>query len=487
MTNTTLTDAQAQHWKALPVLMAGTFVIVLDFFIVNVALPAIQRDLHTSSAGLEWVVASYGLAFASVILAAGRLGDQIGRRRLFTIGLGLFTLASLACGLAPDTAALIVARTVQGVAAGVISPSVLSMIGVLFPGQERARAIGVYAIVMGLGSAGGQLLGGALVQANIASLTWRAVFLVNIPVGVWGLWAVRRRIPETKSPAPRPNDYVGTLVATAGLVALVLPLIDGRQQGWPMWTWLSLAGGVALMAGFAVHQMRLERRGASPPLDPALFRTRTFSAGLATQLIVWCGQASYFLVLALYLQDGRGLNPLEAGGVFTILAGAYLIASLRAPRLVVVHGRTVVAAGACCLVAGHALMLAVVADIGVRGSVAMLAPALVLVGAGQGLTLTPLTSIVMMSSDPTRAGAVSGMLSTMQQFGNSLGVAITGAVFFAALPGRGVGHAFEMSLLELVAMLAGALLLTRLLPNPRSVVPPAAHATATTATGAAAG
>jgi EmrB/QacA subfamily drug resistance transporter len=456
---------RASRWAALPVVLAGTFMVVLDFFIVNVAMPAMQADLHASSGAVEWVVAGYGLTFATLLITAGRLGDQLGRRRMFSLGLALFTVASAACGLAWSPAALVVARLVQGMAAALLSPQVLSIIGVAYTGPDRVRALSVYGIVLGLAAVGGQLVGGVLVQADVAGLGWRTCFLINVPVGAAALALVARLVPESRAERSSRIDLVGTVLVTGGLTAVVLPLVEGRSHGWPLWTWVALAVAPAILLAFAVHQRRLGRRGGAPLLDPALFRDRAFSAGLLTQLVFWCGQASFFLVLALYLQLGRGLDALQAGLVFTILAAAYLVASLRAPALTARLGRRLPAIGALVLASGHGLLAASVADVGTSGSVGLLAPALLLVGAGMGLVITPLTATVLASLEPHRAGAASGALSTMQQVGNALGVAVTGVVFFGALDG-GFAHAFEVSLVQLAALCLAVAALTRLLPRP---------------------
>jgi EmrB/QacA subfamily drug resistance transporter len=452
---------------ALPVVLAGTFMVVLDFFIVNVALPAMQSDLGASDSAIEWVVAGYALTSAIFVIAAGRLGDRFGRRRVFSFGLALFTLASAWCGVAATPFQLVLARLVQGVAAALLTPNVLSIIGVLYVGQDRVRALSVYGTVMGLAAVGGQLIGGALMSVDPAGLGWRSCFLINLPVGIVALALAPRVIPESReSRAPR-LDGVGTALATAALTALVLPLLEGRQHGWPAWTLLSLAAAPVLLAGFVVHQRRLVRRGGSPLLDMSLFAHRSFSAGLVTQLCFWAGQASFFVVLALYLQNGRGLHPLPAGLVFTILAAAYVAASMRAPALAARHGRTVIAAGALVLAVGHALLLAAVADIGVGGVLGALVPGLVLVGAGMGLVLAPLASTILSSLEPERAGAASGMLTAMQNVGNAIGVAVTGVIFFGALH-SGYARAFELAVGELAILLVGVAALTRLLPRGRA-------------------
>ena len=441
--------------------------VVLDFFIVNVALPAMQSDLGASDSAIEWVVAGYALTSAIFVIAAGRLGDRFGRRRVFSFGLALFTLASAWCGVAATPFQLVLARLVQGVAAALLTPNVLSIIGVLYVGPDRVRALSVYGTVMGLAAVGGQLIGGALMSADPAGLGWRSCFLINLPVGVAALVLAPRVIPESRDVDGAPPGRVGTALATAALTALVLPLLEGRQHGWPTWTWLSLAAAPVLLAGFVVHQRRLARRGGSPLLDMRLFAHRSFSAGLVTQLCFWAGQASFFVVLALYLQNGRGLHPLPAGLVFTILAAAYVAASMRAPALAARHGRAVIAVGALVLAVGHALLLAAVADIGVAGALGALVPGLVLVGAGMGLVLAPLASTILSSLEPERAGAASGMLTAMQNVGNAIGVAVTGVIFFGALH-SGYAQAFELAVGELAVLLVGVAALTRLLPRGRA-------------------
>jgi EmrB/QacA subfamily drug resistance transporter len=454
----------SHQWAALAVVLTGTFMVVLDFFIVNVAMPAMQSDLHAGTGAIEWVIAGYGLTFATFLITAGRLGDQLGRRRMFSAGLALFTVASAACGLAPSPAVLVVARLVQGLAAALLSPQVLSIIGVVYNGPDRVRAISIYGIVLGLAAVGGQLIGGVLVQADIAGLGWRSCFLINVPIGVVGLAIAARAVPESRVEGANRLDLVGTALVTLGLVDIVLPLVEGRQHGWPAWTWLCLGAAPITLGLFAAHQRRLSRRGGAPLLDPALFRERAFSAGLVTQLVFFASMASYFLVLALYLQQGRGLDALQAGLVFTILAAAYLVASAYAPGLTPRLGRRLPAIGGLVLAVGHGMLALSVADIGVGGSVALLVPGMLLEGAGMGLVITPLTSTVLGSLRPENAGAAAGALSTMQQVGNALGVAVTGVIFFGALDG-GFGHAFEVSLIQLALLGVAVTVLTRLLPR----------------------
>jgi EmrB/QacA subfamily drug resistance transporter len=438
--------------------------VVLDFFIASVTLPSMQSELHAGVSAVEWVVAGYALTSAIFVITSGRLGDRLGYRRVFALGLALFTLASAACGAAATPTELVVARLIQGVSAALLTPNVLSIIGLLYVGPDRMRALSAYGSSLGLAAVGGQLIGGALIALNPAGLGWRACFLINIPIGVVALALTPRLIPTSPRQGGSRLDLAGTVLATAGLTAIVLPLVEGRQHGWPAWTWISLGLAPLLLAAFTVHQRRLSLRGASSLVDPALFRVRSFGAGLITQLCFWAGQASFFVVLALYLQPGRGLHPLPAGLVSTILAAAYVVASAVAPGLSDRHGRSVIGWGAVILAAGHVLLLAAVVGIGVHGSLAVLAPGLLLEGGGMGLVLAPLAGTILQTLKPERAGEASGMLTTMQNVGNAIGVAITGVIFFGALHG-GYAHAFELALAELAILLITVAALTRLLPG----------------------
>jgi EmrB/QacA subfamily drug resistance transporter len=459
--------ARASRWAALPVVLAGTFMVVLDFFIVNVALPSIQHGLHAGGGSIEWIVAGYALTSAVFLIPAARLGDAIGRRRTFSIGLAVFTLASAACGVAGTATQLVLARLVQGVGAAMLMPNVLSIIGATYAGHDRARALGAYGLVMGLAAASGQLIGGVLVQANVAGLGWRSCFLINVPVGVAALMAAPRLLRESRGEQGARQDVTGTLLVTAAVTAVILPLVEGRQHHWPLWTWVSLATAPVIIAVFALHQRRLARRGGAPLLAPSLFRQRSVSAGLLTQLAFWCGQASFFLVLALYLQQGRHMTALQSGLVFTILAVAYVAASAQAPALIERYGRRLLVVGALVLAAGHGLLLAAVSDVGVGGSIIPLIPGLAVIGAGMGLLIVPLTTTIMGGVGSEQAGAVSGALSTMQNVGNSIGVAVTGVIFFGAV-GGGYDHALKLCLAELAALLVAVACLTRLLPAKRS-------------------
>jgi EmrB/QacA subfamily drug resistance transporter len=451
-------------WSTLIVLMLGTFMFVLDFFIVNVALPSIQHGLGAGEGAIEWVVAGYTISTAVLLVTGGRLGDQFGRRRMFAVGMAIFVATSAACALAPDPAVLVVARVIQGVGAALMAPNILSILGVVYTGPARVRAISVYGMVMGLAATSGQIIGGILIRADVAGLGWRTIFWINVPIGAAALLAAPRLIPESRDQHASRLDLTGVTLITACLIAVVLPLVEGRQAGWPAWSWAALAAAVPLAIAFAVHQRRKADRGGVPLLNPRIFASWPLRAGLITQTAFWCQQAASYLVLGLYLQQGRGLSPLAAGGVFTFLAVGYLLTSFRAPALTMRFGRSVIAAGAVIAALGDAALYLATAHTGTGGSVAWLFPGLLLLGAGQGLCITPLTTTVLSHSDPATAGSVSGALSTAQQVGNSVGVAVTGVLFFGAL-GHGYGLAFERSVLQMGALLLVVAALTRLMPG----------------------
>ena len=465
---TASTGQRAATWAPLAVILCGTFVYILDFFIVNVALPSIQRDLAASAAAIEWIVAGYGLTSAAFLVTGGRLGDHYGRRKLFCVGIATFTVTSALCAAAPDAGFLVAARLAQGVGAAIMAPNVLSILAATYTGPARVKAISIYGMVMGIAAVGGQLLGGLLIAANLAGLGWRVIFWVNVPVGIAALVLARRLVPESRATVSGTGrgrlDLLGAALFTTALVAIVLPLLDGREQGWPAWSWACLAAGPVLLAVFAAHLRAMSRRGGQPLLDPAIFAVRAFRAGLTCQVLFWCQQAASYLLLALYLQEGRGLSPIKAGGVFAVLAAGYLATSFRAPALTMRFGRRVVAAGALVAALGDlALVLAVLPGGG--EPVAALFPGLLLLGAGQGLCITPLTTTVLSHADASSAGSVTGALSTAQQVGNAIGVAVSGIIFYGLLgDGHGYGAAYRWSTAEMAVLLAGVAALTFIIP-----------------------
>ncbi|MBB2743091.1 UNVERIFIED_ORG: EmrB/QacA subfamily drug resistance transporter [Microbispora rosea subsp. rosea] len=447
----------ARAWT-LPTVLTGVFVAILDFFIVNVAIPTTQRDLHAGPAAIEWVVAGYALAYGSGLVLGGRLGDVFGRRRMFALGLALFTLASVACGLAPDAGSLVAARVVQGAAAAVLAPQVLAIIRTAYSGAAQARAVNAYALTMGLAAVFGQLAGGLLIQADLFGLGWRACFLINLPIGAAALAATWRVIPESRAAGAVRLDLGGAALVTLALAATLLPLIEGREQGWPVWTWLSFALAVALLLAYA------RRRHDSPLIDLALFRERAVTAGLLTNLAFSMGMAAYFLIFAMYSQEGRGLDALHAGLVFTPIGAGYLAASLLAPRLAARFGRQIIAFGGLTRAVSLAVLLVAVAG---NAPIGWLVPVLAVDGAGMGLVLSPIMGTVLSRVAPHHAGGAAGALTTAQQVGGALGVGIIGIVFYNALSG-GVAVAFQHGLVYLIVITLAIAALVQWLPRARA-------------------
>lgn len=454
--------AAGRSGPGLLVLLAATFMTSLDVFIVNVAIPAVQGDLHAGSAAVQWVAAGFALAVATGLVTAGRLGDIHGRRRVFAVGLALFTATSAACGLAPTAGALVAARVLQGLSAALMGPQVLAILRTAWSGGAQARAFSMYGMTMGVGAVFGQLIGGLLIRADVLGLGWRACFLINVPVGLAALAAVPRVLAESRAPRRPRLDNTGVALSTAAVVALVLPLIQGRELGWPLWTWLSLAASAGLFAAFAAHQGRLGAAGGDPVLDLALFRQRGFTPAALAQLVFWSGQGPFFLVLALYLQAGRGLAALGSGVVFLAIGGGYLLTSTAADRLAARLGARILPAGALLMAAGMGALWAAVHACGTTGSLWALTPGLFLDGVGMGMVIAPLTHTALGSVPAPMVGAASGLVATVQQVSGALGIALVGIVFYGAVGSGAPGRYPHATGLALAALLGVELLLAAL-------------------------
>ena len=276
-------DGYPRRWAMLPVILIAMFMAGFDIWAVNVAAPSLQRDLHVSDAALQLIVGGYAFMYASGMVTGGRLGDLFGYKRLFMIGVVTFGLASLACGLAPSAGVLVVFRLVQGLTGAVMVPQVVALITATFPARERSRALGFYGATLGLGFVSGQILGGGLIQANIFGLGWRAIFLVNVPVGVIALIVAAVVVPQARGKRRPRLDPLGALGVSGGLALALVPLTLGSDEGWPVWTWVSMALALPVLAVTLAWERRLTRRGGEPLLDLTLFRDRAFSAGPAAE------------------------------------------------------------------------------------------------------------------------------------------------------------------------------------------------------------
>ncbi|MCK2214321.1 MFS transporter [Actinomadura sp. ATCC 31491] len=438
---------------ALPVVLVAVYLTTLDFFVANLALPSIRAELGAGEAAVQLVIAGYGTAYAAGLIVAGRLGDLYGHRRIFVIGLVLFTAASGLCGLAPGTAALVPARVAQGVAAALLAPQVLVLLGVLRQGAARERAFGWYGTTVGVAGVGGQAIGGLLVAADPMGLGWRACFLVNVPIGIAAAVLAVRVLPRVPATGDRRDlDRAGAALVAGGLVAVVLPLAAGREQGWPWWTWACLGAAAPLLAAFARRQRALAGRGRTPLLDLRVFEASGFAAGLVAVGLLFGTSAGLSFVMALYLQDGLGLGPLAAGCVTTALNAGFFVASFRAHRVPrVAGGLTLV--GGLVLLASLAGRDAASAGSAGWGTAAAVAGALAVAGAGMGLLMSPLLASVVPRG---RGGAAAGVLGTVQEAGGVIGGTLAGAAFFGAL-GDGWGDAAASGIGVSVVMALGVL------------------------------
>lgn len=462
-------SAPALSVAGLVTLLVGVFLPMVDFFIVNVALPTIQTDLHASTALLELVVSGYATAYAVLLVLGGRLGDAHGRKRLFLIGIGAFTVASLLCGLAPSGGALVVARVLQGAAAAMMVPQTLSTIQATGDPASRSRALGWFGATGGLAAVAGQLLGGVLVAANIDGTGWRVIFFVNIPVGLLGLAFVARLVPETRALRRTHIDVVGTLLLAATLIALLIPLTEGRALDWPLWSWILLALSPVAAGGLIAEERRVERRGGSPLIPPTVLRHASLRRGLLLAAPFFATFGAFMFVYALITQGYLGFSALKAGLTLTPMALTFLAASLATTPLVARYGRRVIGAGALIQLTGLAVLIPSLLAWWPHISVLELAPSLAIMGAGQGLVMSPLVRVVLSEVPPEIAGAGSGVLTTTQQTSLALGVAVLGTVFVTLASPSHLGplHAAVVVLGIQAAVAAGIAIASRGLPAAR--------------------
>lgn len=455
-------EADAIPWMTVSILLTALFMAVLDSFIVVVAGPSIAADLHASDGDVQWVLAGYQLSYAVFIITATRLADMYGRKRIFLLGVALFTLSSVACALSPNAGSLIAARVVQGLGAALMVPQVFAYVTVLVPAARRHSVYGVLGIVMGMATIGGQVIGGLLIGADLFDSGWRLVFWVNAPIGIAMLLLAVRYVPETGSAVTRKLDMPGVLVLSAALFLLVLPLIQGQEAGWPGWVWACFAGSAVAFGSFVAIERRLERRGGDPLVPLTLFGQRSFSLGIVLVLALYALIYSYYLALSVTMQQGLDMSALGAGLVYTPAAIAFFVFSMVASRIIPKYGRRVLEIGALILASGY-LATGLLLVSGPRITPLLVIPTLVLQSVGGGLVITPALNTVLSRVKPESAGVASGALSTAQQCGGALGVAVIGAVYFSSFHptevGRvaAAGHAFAVASFAtfVIAVIAG--------------------------------
>ncbi|WP_432138515.1 MFS transporter [Streptomyces sp. bgisy154] len=447
--------------------MTAAFMDLVDVTIVNIAIPSIRQNSGASWSQIQWITAGYALAFAAGLITGGRLGDIHGRKRLFLLGIGGFTLASALCGFAANPEMLVASRFLQGAMASLMVPQVLSIVHATFPAHERGKVFGLFGAIVGLGAVSGPLLGALLTEWNLFGLEWRPIFLINLPVGIAGLFLGRRYITESKAPRALKLDLVGVALVTLGLLMLLYPLTRGHELGWPLWGYVMMAGALGVLAALITYERRKAARDGSPLIELSLFKVKSFAAGIAVQTVFGIALGIFFLVWTLYMQTGLGWSPLRAGltGVPFSLAVS-TAAGLSVQKLVPRFGRGVLQAGALIMVVGVLLYLWESDRYGLSIASWQMALPLVVMGAGMGLIVAPLTDAVLSEVPREHAGSASGLISTVQQMGNALGLGLVSVVFFGQIADRltpaQVGpafvHAFEYALVW-VAVVMGAIFL----------------------------
>jgi EmrB/QacA subfamily drug resistance transporter len=464
-----MTDSSStqRHWLVTVVVVClAQFMVILDATITNVALPSIQSDLKFSSADLQWVVNAYMLVFGGFLLLGGRAGDRFGRRRLFLIGISLFTLASLLDGLATSPAALVGARAVQGLGAALVSPAALSIITTTVPeGPDRAKALGAFAAISGGGGAVGLLLGGLLTDA----LSWQWVFFVNVPVGLATLALALRFVPESRADDRRGGfDLIGAFLVTSGLVLLTYAIVKAQDFGWGSGRTLGLgAGAIALLVAFGVVQ----NRRAAPLVRLSIFRTRTLTTANAVTLLLLSGMNAFFYFGSLYFQQVKGYNALESGAAFVPMTVGIIAGSVISQNLIARFGVKAVLLGGMMLgAAGLAWMTGLTPA---SGYVTGFLPGILLLALGVGHAFVPLTLIATGGVDADDQGLASGLFNTSQQIGGALGLAVLSTFAISATDGYGgprvdglvhgytVAFAIGAGLLALAAVIVAATLRAR--------------------------
>jgi len=453
---------------ALTVLLAGGFLPPVDFFIVNVTLPSIHLSLGASPAELQLVISVYAAGYAVFMITGGRLGDMYGRRRLFLIGMAGFTVTNLLCGLAASALQLLFWRALQGISAALLVPQVLGAIRALSANdRDLARALSAYGVMMGLAAVTGQFFGGALVQWSPFDLGWRTVFLLKLPVCLIVLAAAWRFLPESSASTRAKLDLGGAALVSLALTAVIVPLSEGRDQGWPLWVFVTLATVPFLIAALLRYENRLTEKGGMPLLDLRLFAIPSFRRGVLVATLFFFTVSFYFL-FGIYEQEGRGLDPLHTGLAIApygigLFAGPLLSAPLTRlrPRLLAI--------GMSIQVAGYAAIGALVAA-GIDG--AFVPSAVLLAGFGQGIAFPRLYNVVLGDVPPAQAGLAAGIVNSALQVGAAVSAAAIGSLFFTMLGSapdeRAFAYAFATAQGTLTAGLFAAMLIA--IPPRRSAL-----------------
>ena len=439
------------------VVVAMAFVMdLLDNTIVNIAIPSIRADLGASYSTIQWLIAGYALSFATLLITGGRMGDVYGYKRLFLIGVGGFTFASLLSGAAWSSEVLIIARLLQGAMAALMVPQVMSLMQVMYKPKERGPIMGIFGALAGVAASLGPVIGGILIHFNIAGLEWRPIFLINIPVGLAVLYFAGRFLPEGKSPHPLKLDIFGTFLIMIAMFLLVFPLIEGRELDWPAWIFVMMASSLPVLVLFGWWQTVKEKKDNSPLIVPALLKIKTFVTGLIVNITFEGAMIGFFLPFTLLLQIGLGYDIIVAAltGIPTAI-GISLTMAVVSQKLIPILGRYTIVLGTFLMASGLGLIFWFLHMYGTDTTPWQFIPGLLITGAGMALIMAPMFSVVLADVDPKNAGSASGVLNAVQQLGGAIGTALIGVVFFGALVAN-APHSFESVEPQIRSSLASA-------------------------------
>jgi EmrB/QacA subfamily drug resistance transporter len=445
----------ARPGAILAVLLLGQFMAILDVSIVNVAASTLRTDLDASGAGLQLGIAGYTISYAVLLITGARLGDRIGHGRAFRAGLSVFTLASLLCGLAPSIGTLIAFRLVQGVGAALMMPQIMSLIQRTFEGVDRARALSLYSAVIACGAVVGQVLGGVVVSADLFGTSWRPVFLVNVPIGLVLLVLARRHLPANRGERSRSLDPAGVVTLSAAVLLLVLPLVLGHEEDWPAWCFVSLAAGFLALGLFVAVERRVAARGGAPLIAGRVLRAPGLLVGAAALFVSMINYGGFLFAMALHLQSGLGQSAAHAGLGFAPMAIGFAITGLTWRMLPqrVQHG-PMIPAGLVVAALGY-LALAPILSGGRSGGLGMAAD-LFVVGLALGIAFSPMLTVALTHVPLADAADASGVLVTVFQLGQVLGVATLGTVYLSAQEGPGAAESAHALTVTLVALAVSA-------------------------------
>jgi EmrB/QacA subfamily drug resistance transporter len=462
---TSETSVNKHRWLILGIVLAAEIMDLLDSTIVNVAGPSLKEKLGASPSALQWVIGGYTLTLGAGLILGGRLADRYSRRNVFLLGLASFTVTSLLCAIAPNIEALIAFRLIQGFAGALVLPHVIGFIRDVFPPEELGKAFAIFGPVFGLGGILGPIVGGFIIDGDIASTGWRAVFLVNIPIGIINLALAWKYLPKKASDHSIKIDLLGSFIIIVSSGLLLLPLIQGQEAGWPAWTFVSFAISFLGFAIFTLQQRWVISRNRTPLVDPDIFKARTYNLGLAGIFTFFAGFTGVYLIITLFLQIGEGYSARGAGIANVAIAlGTAIGGALSGAILAEKFGTRVLQFGAAAQITGAILLFVALPDMQ-SFSFWHIAPGMLVSGFGTGLVVAALFDAILLAIKDELVGSASGVLSAVQSIGSSVGVAIFGTLFFNKVSSGAIDAGFRHALLLQIGLVSLFLIITFFLPK----------------------